>query len=199
MKKFLLSTALVMMTSGAALAAPVIGEPAPAFTATDINGVEHSLSDFQGKTVVLEWNNPQCPYVLKHYESGNMQQLQSKATEDDVVWLTINSGAEGNQGYMTDEEAQTYVTASGAAMTAYFNDPSGELGRLYDAKVTPHMYVVNSEGTLVYNGAIDSDSSFKPETIEGATNYVMAAINDLKAGSTVQTAETQAYGCSVKY
>lgn len=176
-----------------------IGEPAPAFTATDTNGKTHSLSDFPGKIVVLEWNNPDCPYVKKHYDSGNMQKLQNKYTGEDVVWLTINSGAAGKQGNMNAEQANAYIAESGAKQTAYLLDPMGEIGTLYGAKTTPHMYVINAEGTLVYNGAIDSDDTTKAEAIPAATNYVAAAIDALKAGQAVEVATSKPYGCGVKY
>lgn len=182
-----------------AYAAPVVGEPAPKFTATDTNGVEHSLSDFKGKNIVLEWSNHECPFVIKHYESGNMQKIQAAATEDDVVWLTIVSSAEGKQGAVSADEANKIMEESGAKSTARILDPSGEIGKLYDAKTTPHMFVIDKEGILVYAGAIDSDSSFKQSSIEGATNYVTAALESLSNGEEIEVASTQPYGCSVKY
>jgi hypothetical protein len=199
MRKLLLTTALLMTTSVAAIAAPVTGEPAPVFTANDTKGVEHTLTDFTGKTVVLEWNNPECPYVVKHYDSGNMQALQADATANDVVWLTINSGAEGKQGFMTADEAYTMMTEVGSNATAYIIDDEGEIGSLYAAKTTPHMYVIDGDGTLVYQGAIDSDPSFKQEGIETATNYVSAAWKAVAAGEEIENGTTQPYGCSVKY
>lgn len=189
----------LMLISAPAFAAPEIGQPAPGFTGTDSNGTEHSLSDFQGKTVVLEWTNHECPYVQKHYGSGNMQALQKAATDDGVIWLTIVSSAEGKQGYTTPEEANALIEEVGANATARILDPSGEIGKLYDAKTTPHMYVIDGEGTLVYAGAIDSNKSYDPATIEGATNYVQAALDSLKAGTPIEVASTTAYGCGVKY
>lgn len=199
MKKLLLSTAVILMASTSAFATPVVGEAAPIWTGTDIEGVEHTLTDFAGKTVVMEWNNPECPYVVKHYDSGNMQALQKDATDQDVVWVTINSGAEGKQGHMSAKDAKTKMTVVGSNASAYILDPSGEIGKMYDAKTTPHMFVINPEGTLVYAGAIDSDPSFKQETIEGATNYITAALSSIKAGEPIEISSTQPYGCSVKY
>ena len=199
MRKLLLTTSLILWGGASALAAPVVGEQAPVFTGTDTKGVQHSLSDFSGQTVVLEWNNPECPYVKKHYDSGNMQSLQEEATEEGVVWLTVNSGAEGKQGHMTAAEADAYMEEVNADSTAYLLDTEGEIGRMYDAKTTPHMYVINPAGTLVYAGAIDSDNSDKPESIDGATNYVKAAWHAVAADEPVAVATTQPYGCSVKY
>ncbi len=199
--KFLMMAALatIVSFSHTAKAEIVVGEPAPDFTATDTMGVEHSLSDFKGKTVVLEWSNHECPFVVKHYESGNMQKLQEAATTNDVVWLTIVSSAEGKQGATSADEANKIMEDVGAKSTARILDPSGEIGKMYDAKTTPHMFVINEEGNVVYAGAIDSDSSFKQSSIEGATNYVTDALASLKAGEEVKVASTKPYGCSVKY
>ena len=176
-----------------------IGKPAPNFTGTDTNGTSHQLSDFKGKTVVLEWSNHECPFVVKHYESGNMQKLQKEATSDEVVWLTIVSSAEGKQGNTTPDEAKKIMAEQGVHSTARILDPSGEIGKLYGAKTTPHMFIVDKDGNLAYEGAIDSDSSFKQEAIADATNYVSAALGDLKSGESVKMASTKPYGCSVKY
>ena len=199
MKKILLSAALILMTTGSAIAAPVIGEPAPAFTGTDTNGVEHSLSDFTGSTVVLEWTNPECPYVRKHYNTGNMQALQAEATQEGIVWLTIASSADGKQGYMTPDEANALITEEGSQATARILDPSGEIGGLYDAKTTPHMFVIDPAGVLVYQGAIDDDPSFKKDNMETATNYVRSAWEAVASGENVEVSTSQPYGCSVKY
>lgn len=180
-------------------AAPQAGDMAPDFTATDSNGVEHKLSDFKGKTVVLEWTNNECPYVVKHYSVGNMQKLQKEATDKGVVWLAIHSSAEGKQGHVTAEQANAIAAEQGANATAHLLDASGDIGRLYDAKTTPHMFVIDAEGKIAYTGAIDSDSSFKSSAIDGATNYVMAAVNALEAGTPIEVASTKPYGCSVKY
>lgn len=180
-------------------AAVEIGKPAPEFTAKDTKGVEHSLSDFKGKNVVLEWSNHECPFVEKHYDSGNMQKLQKEASDNGVIWLTIVSSAEGKQGNVSAEEANKIMEEAGARATAKILDVSGEIGRLYGAKTTPHMFVIDKEGTLVYEGAIDSDSSFKPSAIEGATNYVHEALKSLDAGTPVEISSTKPYGCGVKY
>lgn len=176
-----------------------VGKPAPEFTATDTNGVEHKLSDFKGKNIVLEWSNHECPFVVKHYEGGNMQKLQKEATDNGAVWLTIVSSAEGKQGNVTAEEANKIMAEAGTHSTARMLDASGEIGKLYGAKTTPHMFVIDKEGMLVYAGAIDSDSSHKAESIEGATNYVREALNSLNAGEPIKVASTNPYGCSVKY
>lgn len=149
-KAFFLSALAVLALSAApAFAAPEIGKPAPEFTGTDSNGKEHKLSDFKGKIVVLEWTNPECPYVKKHYDSKNLQKLQETETAKGVVWLSINSGAEGKQGHLTGEAANTYIKDHGAKQSAYILDDKGEIGKLYDAKTTPHMFVIDKEGTLV--------------------------------------------------
>ncbi len=199
MKSLLLAAAAALSLAGAAMAEAVVGQAAPAFTGTDTKGQAHALADFKGKTVVLEWTNHLCPYVKKHYGSGNMQKLQTAATADGVVWLSIVSSAEGKQGHVTPEEADKIVAEAGAKPTAKLLDPAGEIGKAYGAKTTPHMYVIDPNGTLVYAGAIDSNSSADPKTIEGATNYVAEALAAVKAGTPVATAETEAYGCSVKY
>jgi peroxiredoxin len=190
---------VMAFTPSHANAAPVVGEPAPNFTAVDTNGVEHSLSDFKGKNVVLEWSNHECPFVVKHYEPGNMQKLQKEATENGTIWLTIVSSAEGKQGSTTAAEANKIMEEVGAMSTARFLDPTGEIGKLYEAKTTPHMFVIDKEGTLAYAGAIDSDSSFSQESIKGATNYVTDALAALEAGEEIKVTSTKPYGCSVKY
>ena len=168
-------------------------------TVTDSNGTEHNLSDFAGKTVVLEWTNKGCPYVKKHYSTDNMQTLQAEAAADDVVWLSIISSAPGAQGYMSGDEANTYYSEVGAEPAAVVLDPEGTAGKTFAAKTTPHMYVIDAEQTLVYQGAIDSNRSANPATIPGATNYVREALASVKAGTEIAEAETQPYGCSVKY
>jgi len=182
-----------------ARAAAVVGEPAPDFTLTDINGATHKLSDFKGKTVVLEWVNPECPFVIKHYGSGNMPSVQHKAEADGVVWLSINSGRSGSEGDLTPAEVNAWLKKNGAAPTAYFRDQDGKVGRLYGAKTTPHMFVIKADGVLAYDGAIDSIRSAKVEDIAKAQNYVTAALAAVKAGEPVAKANTQPYGCSVKY
>lgn len=191
--------ALVMPISIAKAAAPVIGEPAPNFKAVDVDGKEFNLADHKGKIVVLEWTNHQCPFVMKHYNSGNMQKVQKAVNEQGVEWVTIVSSAEGRQGHVTPEEAKKIVQDADATITTKILDPSGQIGKMYDAKTTPHMFVIDAEGKLAYAGAIDNKSSPNPSTIEGAENYVLAAVDDLISGNAVRTPQTQPYGCSVKY
>jgi hypothetical protein len=175
------------------------GKPAPAFDVKDIAGHEESLAKYKGKIVVLEWNNPGCPFVKKHYGSGNMQALQKYATGRGVIWLTINSGAPGKQGHMDALEAKAKIVEAGAHQTAYILDPSGTLGLLYGAKTTPHMFVIDSQGRLAYAGAIDDKATPDPEDIKTPHNYVKAAVDALLAGKPVEVAQTKPYGCSVKY
>lgn len=182
------------------LHAAAVGQSAPDFTLTDLDGKSHSLADFKGKTVVLEWVNAECPFVVKHYEkSGNLPGLQKTATADGVIWLQINSAAPGKQGDYDVAQAKAWQEKNKAAATAYLRDVDGKVGKAYDAKTTPHMYVINPEGVLVYNGAIDSIRSANPGDIEKAENYVKAALAAVKAGRPVEKATTQPYGCSVKY
>jgi len=195
----LIAAFAVIAFSPTANAAPKVGEMAPNFTATDSNGVEHNLTDFKGKTVVLEWTNHECPYVVKHYSVNNMQTLQKEATDMGVVWLSIHSSAEGKQGHVDGDKANMVAKEQGAHATAQLLDAEGKIGKLYEAKTTPHMFVVDAEGKIAYAGAIDSDSSYKSSSIEGATNYVMDAVKALKAGEEVKVASTKPYGCSVKY
>ncbi|WP_438483506.1 redoxin domain-containing protein [Oleiharenicola lentus] len=181
-------------------AAAVVGQAAPDFTLTDINGQKHSLSDFKGKTVVLEWVNQECPFVVKHYDkSGNMPKTQKAATDAGVVWLQVNSGSPGAQGDFDPAKVAAWQKKNNVASTAYFRDQDGKVGKLYDARTTPHMYVVDGSGTLVYAGGIDSINSGKTEDISKATNYVNAALADIKAGKPVSTPSSKPYGCSVKY
>lgn len=199
MKQIFTAFAALALLSGPAAAAPVIGQPAPNFRLVNANGKPVSLSDYRGKTVVLEWNNPGCPFVKKHYGSGNMQKAQAAAGRDGVVWLTINSGAPGKQGHMSGAEANAFVTDSKARPTAYLLDPTGSAGRAYEAKTTPQMFVVNKAGTLVYAGGIDDKPTANPADIAGARNHVLAALAELKANKPVSVATSRPYGCSVKY
>lgn len=176
-----------------------VGKPAPDFKGVDTNGKEQTLSQYKGKTVVLEWTNPECPYVVKHYGSGNMQALQKEATTDGVIWLSVASSGQEKEGYYNGADSNKYIAEHKSAETARILDSSGEIGHLYGAKTTPHMFVINPEGMLVYAGAIDSNDSFKPETIAGATNYVREALKSVKAGTPVKVATSKSYGCSVKY
>ncbi|HBH26575.1 MAG TPA: thioredoxin family protein [Rhodospirillaceae bacterium] len=202
-----LCIALVTLAPAAVATSPAVGDSphgfpgqvAPDFTATDITGATFSLAEHKGKPVVLEWTNPDCPFVKKHYDTGNMQTIQAKASEMGAVWVSINSSAPGKQGALTAQEAQAWVAGQGAAPTHYVLDPSGDLGRLYGAKVTPHIFVVDKDGVLAYAGAIDDNDSSAPESVEGAGNYALAALEDLSEGRAVETPETRAYGCSVKY
>ena len=199
--KLLLSTLAV---SSLALAAPATAKIATGsnvsdMTVTDSNGVQHNLSDFAGKKVVLEWTNEGCPYVKKHYKTNNMQNTQKMATAEGAVWLSVISSAPGKQGYKTGEEANAWKVDQNAAPTAIVLDPVGDMGRKFSAKPTPHMYIIDENQTLVYQGAIDDNRSASPSTVAGAKNYVLAAMADLKAGNPVAEAETAPYGCSVKY
>ncbi|PXA04360.1 thioredoxin family protein [Coraliomargarita sinensis] len=175
------------------------GAKAPEFTLTDTNGTEHSLSDFKGKYVVLEWTNHGCPFVKKHYNEGHMQALQEKMTDQGVVWLVVNSGAPGKQGSVTPEQGNKQIADKGIKATAMLLDTDGKVGRAYDARVTPHMYVIAPDGELIYQGAIDSIKSTKVEDIEKATNYVKAAYMSHKKGEPVESPTTTPYGCGVKY
>jgi hypothetical protein len=196
----LLPTLVAFAALAGSAAAIEVGQPAPDFTLTDINGQTHSLSDYKGKIVVLEWNNPDCPFVQKHYESGNIPALQKAAVAAGVVWLTINSGAPGNEGAVSSaEEIKSWLQKHAAAPTAYFADPDGKVGHLYGAKTTPDMYVIDADGKLAYKGAIDSIRSTDISDIPRATNYVKAALDALKAGQPVAKSVSEPYGCSVKY
>ncbi len=176
-----------------------VGEPAPDFTLTDVHGEEHTLSDYAGQFVVLEWINHGCPFVVKFYDVGEMQRLQEKYTEQGVIWLAICSSKPGSQGYYEPEEAARVSEEKGANHTAYLIDAPGDVGRLYGAGRTPEMYVINPDGILIYHGAIDSIRSTDSEDIERADNYVVAALEQAMAGEEVEISRTQAYGCTVKY
>ena len=199
MKQMLTALTALAVIAAPAAAAPVVGKPAPNFKLADANGKPVTLSDFRGKTVVLEWHNPSCPFVLKHYDSGNMQKAQAAAAKDGVVWLTINSGAPGKQGHVSGAEAKAFVSKAGARPAAYLLDPRGDVGRAYGARTTPHMYIINGSGTLVYAGGIDDRPTANPADIEGARNHVLAALSELKAGRAVSVPTSRPYGCSVKY
>lgn len=175
------------------------GQAAGNFRLTDATGKAVQLSDYRGKTVVLEWNNPDCPYVKKHYDSGNMQRTQAAARQGGAVWLTINSGAPGKQGHLTGAAAQAYVATAKARPTAYLLDPEGRVGRGYAAKTTPHLYVIDARGMLRYQGGIDDKPTSDKADIAAARNHVTAALGEMKAGRAVSVAETRPYGCSVKY
>ncbi|GAA0487335.1 thioredoxin family protein [Parasphingorhabdus litoris] len=175
------------------------GAIAQDFKLTDMYGKTVQLSDFRGKTVVMEWHNPGCPFVVKHYDSGNMQATQAAARKQDVVWLTINSGAKGKQGHMNGPEAQKLVKQQDMSASHYLLDAKGIVGKAYAAKTTPHMYIVDGSGKLVYQGGIDNKPTANKADIKGARNHVTAALNELKAGKQISVAQSRPYGCSVKY
>lgn len=195
----LITTALFVLGLASLQAAPEVGKPAPDFTAKDSNGKEHKLSDYKGKFVVLEWLNHGCPFVVKHYSSGNMQNLQKEYTDKGVVWLSIVSSAPGAQGHMSPEETNKKKEEVNSSATAIIIDEEGTVGRLYDAKTTPEMFIINPDGVLIYAGAIDDKKSTDPADIATSKNYVKAALDEAMAGKEVSTPKTKSYGCSVKY
>jgi peroxiredoxin len=200
MSQFLFAAVvMILLSASSALAAPAIGQPAPAFTALDSNGASRSLAEFKGRTVVLEWTNNECPYTRKHYDSGNMQKLQQEATGSGVVWLTVISSAPGKQGYVSGAEANALTVSRGAHPTAVLLDPHGTVGRAYEAQTTPHMFVIDKTGVLRYMGAIDDKPTVSPASLAGARNYVHEALAAVAAGHAVQVATSEPYGCSVKY
>ncbi|HUS23690.1 MAG TPA: thioredoxin family protein [Candidatus Binatia bacterium] len=188
-----------LFLSVAATAAPKVGAPAPEFSATDTRGRTVKLSDYRGKVVVLEWTNHECPFVRKHYGSGSMQAQQKDAAAKGVVWLSVISSAPGKQGHVDGARADELTRSRGAAPAAVLLDESGAVGRLYEAKTTPHLFVVDAKGTLAYMGGIDSIASPDPEDLPKATPYVKVALEELLAGKPVTQAVTRPYGCSVKY
>jgi peroxiredoxin len=183
----------------ASRAAAVVGDSAPSFTLTDTNGQTHSLADLKGKTVVLEWWNCECPFVGKHYGSGNMQKLQKEWKAKGVVWLTVSSSAPGKQGYVDAAKANAWMKERGAAPSAVLLDHDGKVGRAYGAKTTPHMFVVDPTGKVVYAGGIDDKPSTDQADIATAKNFVSAALAEVTAGKRVTMSISQPYGCSVKY
>ena len=198
-KTILITLTSLLATTVFALDAPPVGSAAPDFSLTDAKGEPHSVSQYKGKTVVLEWFNPECPFVKKHYGSGNMQKLQQEYTGKGVVWLTIDSNAPGTEGNITPEEAQKITASWKAHQTALLLDPEGKAGRAYGAKNTPNMVIINPEGKIAYEGAIDSKATPNPADIPNSTNYVKAALDQSLAGKSVSTPQTKPYGCSVKY
>lgn len=190
---------LLALATPFAMAAAAIGQPAPAFTATDVNGQRVSLADLRGKTVVLEWVNPGCPYVRKHYGAANMQATQRAAVDKGVVWLAVNSTASDATDYLTPDKMGSWMREQKAAATATLMDTEGRIGRAYGARTTPHLYVIDTRGTLVYAGAIDSKPTARASDIPGATNHVNQALGELLAGKPVSVPATQPYGCTVKY
>jgi len=187
------------LVPAAARAQATVGQPAPAFSAPDQTGSTRSLDAYKGKWVVLEWVNHECPFVKKHYGSGNMQKTQAAAEAKGAVWLSVNSSAPGKQGAMDGKLATSLTSEKHAKPTAVLLDPQGAVGRAYGAKTTPHMFVIDPKGTIVYAGAIDDKPSTDPADVPAAKNFVLAALDEAMAGKPVSVASTQPYGCSVKY
>jgi peroxiredoxin len=196
MNRIAISVAAVLATSALASAPP--GQPAPAFTLTDLSGKSANLADYKGKVVVLEWNNFGCPFVQKHYRSGNMQALQKKYGND-VVWLTMNSTNKSSSEYRAPAQLEGTLKGFGAQPARYLMDDSGTAGLAYGAKTTPHMFVIDTSGKVVYNGAIDDKRSTDLADVKTARNYVAAALDEVIAGKPVSTPSTTPYGCSIKY
>jgi thioredoxin-related protein len=190
---------LIMLAVSFRASAVRVGQQAPDFTGTASNAKTYHLEDFRGKYVVLEWHNNGCPYTRKHYTSGNMQKLQKRWTAEGVIWFTVISSAPGKQGYVTASEENEYLAKMGAAPTAALLDPTGTIGHLYDAKTTPQMIIINPQGEVIYDGAIDNRPTTDVSDVPGATNYVNLALEEALAGKPVQTPATRPYGCSVKY
>jgi peroxiredoxin len=195
----LTTTLMTSCLSTAALAAATVGKPAPEFTLNNLDGKPVQLADYRGKHVVLEWHNPGCPFVQKHYDSNNMQSLQNKYDAKDTVWLSVNSTNTGHQDYMSNAKMKDHLAEKKAAPDAYLTDTDGKIGKAYGARTTPHMYVIDPAGKLVYAGAIDNKPGTSRDEIKTAKNFVVAALDESKAGKAVSTATTPPYGCSVKY
>jgi len=193
------TTALAGITADEAFGPAAVGQPAPDFTLTDINGKSVNLKHFRKKYVVLEWINDGCPFVKKHYNSGNMQSLQEEFTKKGVVWIQVSSSASGMQGNHTSEEWKDILKKWNAHPTDLVLDPDGKVGHMYGAKTTPDMYVIGKDGTLLYAGAIDDKPDTDKESIKTAKNYVREALEEVMAGKSVATTTTKPYGCSVKY
>jgi len=193
-----ISTAALLCAALPAMAAPAIGQAAPAFTAVDSKGKQHKLADFKGKVVVLEWTNHDCPYVKKHYQA-NMQDLQKQARDAGVVWLSVISSAPGEQGHVDGKKADELTASRNASPTAVLLDPQGTIGKAYDARTTPHMYVIDAKGVLRYAGGIDSIASAKVEDLQKASPLFKTAMQAVVKGETVAQATTRPYGCNVKY
>ena len=191
--------AAVLIAGIAAAMAARVGDPAPDFTSVDSQGKQRHLADYRGKYVVLEWHNQGCPYTKKHYESGNMQRLQKEWTAKGVVWFTVISSAPGTQGFVTPTQENDYLKQMNAVPTAVLMDPGGTLGHLYAAKTTPHMYIIDPQGTLIYNGAIDDHPTPDQSDIASSKNYVSLALEEAMSGKPVADPATRPYGCSVKY
>ena len=200
MKKWMvISLAVLGLGISRVQAAPTLNEAAPDFTLQDSQGKAVTLSGFQGKYVVLEWYNKDCPFVRKHYESNNMQSLQEKYAGKGVIWLSINSSAPGKEGHMNAADAEAARIAEKSKATAVLLDPDGKVGKLYAAKTTPHMFVINPVGKLIYMGAIDNRPTVDAADIPGSKNYVSRALDQAMSGKALSDASTKPYGCSVKY
>lgn len=193
------SAAMLLLTVGASHAEPKVGAPAPAFSAVNSEGKTVKLSDFSGKTIVLEWTNDGCPYVRKHYGTGNMQALQKKWTDQGIVWLSVISSPPGEQGFADGARANLLTAERKASPTAVLLDPKQQVARAYGATVTPHMYIIKPDGTLAYAGGIDDKATTRPADVKDAKNFVDEALAELKAGRAVSNPATRAYGCTVKY
>jgi hypothetical protein len=191
---WILALALAVFATASSLVAVRVGEPAPAFTATDNQGKQHSLADYKGKWIVLEWHNRECPYILKNYSSGNMQKLQREWTAKGVIWLSIVSSGPGKAGYVTPEQSVAYVKEQNAAPTAVLLDPTGVVGHAFEAKSTPHMFVVNPQGIVIYDGALDDKPTREVADVATATNYVSAALTEAMAGKPVTMPTSKPYG-----
>jgi peroxiredoxin len=201
--KSILSTFIIALSAFAsplnALAEAIVGAPAPEFSAKDSTGKEVTLQGLRGKIVVLEWFNPGCPFVKKFYKNGDMQKMQQELQEKGVVWLTVSSSAPGKSGHLTPESAAETRSELKMKSSALLLDESGTIGKAYGARTTPHIFVISSDGKLAYAGAIDSEASTSSSDIAGATNYLVGAVDALRAGKQVAPSSTDAYGCSVKY
>lgn len=191
---FAFALGLIVVAGLTTVVARQVGRPAPAFTATDNQGGEHRFDDYKGKWIVLEWHSQACPYVVKHYGTGNMQKLQKEWTGKGVVWLTIVSSGPGKAGYVTPEESVAYMKEQQAAQTAVLLDPTGDVGHLYQAKTTPHMFVIDPQGVIIYDGAIDDKPSRDAAEVATATNYVAAALTEAMAGKPVSVPTSRPYG-----
>lgn len=199
LSRLFVAATILATIAAAPLLAVRVGQPAPAFSATASNGQTYKLSDYRGKFVVLEWHNNGCPYTQKHYNSGNMQRLQKEWTAKGVVWFTVISSAQGEQGYMDAAQENEYLKKMNAAPTAALLDPTGQLGHMYDARTTPQMILIGPDGQLLYDGAIDDKPTENPSSISNAKNYIAAALSEAMAGKPVSTPASRPYGCSVKY
>lgn len=199
LKKMMVGLAATFVVAVSVIAQPVNDQPAPGFSGMTMTGQSISLSDFRGQSVILEWTNHECPYVRKHYGSGNMQKTQRTLTEAGAVWISIISSAPGEQGHVSADEAQRLTAERGVYADHVILDPDGSIGRLFEAKTTPHMFLIDPDGVIKYQGAIDDKPSANPRSLEGATNHVLAAWEEFEAGEKINLSQTKPYGCSVKY